>query len=67
VPKLPLPPAYDHVQQDYELNPVQLLPLPPKVLVKSTLRCEHSIDSYLYLLSVIAGGPVLPLDQVCLP
>src|SRR5471032_2214329 len=30
VPKLPLPPLYDHVLGIYEVNPVLLLPLPPK-------------------------------------
>ena len=47
VPKLPLPPDYDHVLALQELNPIQLFPLPPKILVKltftfsmSTMRCE---------------------------
>ena len=67
VPKLPLPPVYDHVAELYELNPMRLLPLPPKILVKPTLDCEHSLVSYLYLLSVVSGGLVLPLDQTCVP
>jgi len=67
VPKLPLPPAYEHVNTLYELNPIQLLPLPPKILVKTDLTCEHVLNSYLYLLSVVAGGPVLPLDPTCVP
>jgi len=67
VPKLPLPPAYDHVLELYELNPIQLLPLPPKILLKFTPTCEHVLDSYLYLLSVVSGGPVLPLDPTCMP
>jgi len=67
VPKLPLPPFYDHVLELEELNPIQLLPLPPKILVNPTLACEHSLDSYLYLLSVVSGGPVLPLDPTCKP
>src|SRR5208283_4495565 len=41
VPKLPLPPLYAHVLGLEELNPLQLLPLPPKVLVKPELACEH--------------------------
>lgn len=67
VPKLPLPPDYDHVLALQELNPIQLFPLPPKILVKLTFTCEHSLDSYLYLLSVVSGGPLLPLDPTCTP
>lgn len=65
VPKLPMPPLYDHVSTPSELNPVQMLPLPPKVLVKPTLACEHILDTYLYLLSLAAGGEVIPLDAGC--
>jgi hypothetical protein len=67
VPKLPLPPLYDHVLDLSELNPMHLLPLPPKILVKSTLTCEHVLNSYLYLMSVASGGPVLALDTACAP
>jgi hypothetical protein len=67
VPKLPLPPLYDHVLGVYELNPVQLLPLPPKILVKPTIVCEHILGTYLYMLSVASGSPVLPLDALCAP
>lgn len=67
VPHVPLPPLYEHVLTSYELNPVQLLPLPPKVLVKWDLQCQHSLDTYLYLLSLRAGGTVLPLDPQCVP
>jgi Lipase (class 3) len=65
VPKLPMPPLYDHVSTPSELNPVQMLPLPPKVLVKPTLACEHILDTYLYLLSLAAGGEVIPLNPGC--
>jgi hypothetical protein len=67
VTKLPLPPAYDHVLGLFELNPVQLFTFPPKILVKLTIACEHYLDSYLHLLSVVSGGPVLPLDPTCVP
>jgi hypothetical protein len=67
VPKLPLPPDYDHVQARFDLNPVQLFPLPPRVIVKLTIPCQHFLDSYLHLLSRAAGGPVLPLDKECVP
>jgi predicted lipase len=66
VPKLPLPPAYEHVDELYELNPIQLLPLPPKILVNPTLACEHSLNSYLHLLSRLVGT-ILPLDPQCKP
>jgi hypothetical protein len=57
-----LPPmfaGYDHVLTPYELNPVRL--------VNCTLICEHSLATYLYLLSLQSGGPVLPLEPACKP
>ena len=67
VPALPPPVDYEHVLNPYEVNPVRLVPLPPKVLVKSTLPCEHSLVTYLYLLSLQSGGPVLALEPACKP
>jgi hypothetical protein len=67
VPALPPPIDYEHVLTLYDLNPVQLVPLPPKVLVKSTASCEHSLATYLYLLSLKSGGTVLPLESACQP
>lgn len=64
VPKLPMPPVYDHVADPKELNPV-LWSLPPKVLVKPELACQHILDTYLHLLSIGSGGQVLPLDSAC--
>jgi hypothetical protein len=66
VPKLPLPPLYDHVLGLFELNPVKL-GIPPTVLVKFDIPCEHFLNSYLFLLSGLAGGNVLPLDAQCVP
>jgi hypothetical protein len=66
VPKLPLPPLYDHVLGLYELNPI-ILGIPPIVLVKCDIPCEHFLNSYLHLLSGLAGGKVLPLDAQCVP
>jgi len=66
VPKLPLPPLYEHVLGLYELNSVQL-GVPPKILVKTDLVCLHILTSYLYLLSLQAGGPILPLQPQCVP
>jgi hypothetical protein len=67
VPKLPLPPIYGHVHGLFELNPIQLLPFPPKILIKLDIACEHMLNSYLNLLSLGSGGPILPLDQACVP
>ena len=63
VPKLPLPPLYEHVLGLYELSSVTVIP--PKLLVKLDLACEHHLTSYLHLLSLQAGGSVLPLDAGC--
>jgi hypothetical protein len=65
VPKLPFPPQYGHVDEAEDLNPVKLFPLPPKILVKPELQCEHALDTYLFLLSLLSGGPVIPLDPGC--
>jgi Lipase (class 3) len=67
VPMLPLPPSYEHALALNEVTPIQLLPLPPKILVNPTIVCEHSLGTYLYLLSLASGGPVIPLDATCVP
>lgn len=67
VPALPPPIDYEHVLNPVELNPVRLVPLPPEVLVKYTVSCEHSLATYLYLLSLQSGGQVLPLEAACQP
>jgi len=66
VPKLPLPPLYEHVEGLFELNPV-VLGIPPQVLVKADIICEHILTTYLFLLSRLAGGPALQLDPKCVP
>jgi lipase (class 3) len=66
VPKLPLPPLYDHVGGLFDLNPV-ILSLPPTILVKPEIACEHILSTYLHLLTRQAGGVVLPLDPKCVP
>jgi hypothetical protein len=66
VPKLPLPPLYDHVLGLNELNSIKIGP-PPKILVKPELACLHILTSYLHLLSQQAGGPTLPLQPGCEP
>ena len=67
VPQLPPPPLYEHVAAPYELNPIRFLPPPPKVLVADSLPCEHSLNTYLYLLSLQSSGAVIPLDAACQP
>ena len=67
VPQLPPAPLYEHVAAPYELNPIQFLPPPPKVLVNESLQCEHSLNTYLYLLSLQSSGAVIPLDAACQP
>lgn len=67
VPALPPPLDYEHVLNPVELIPVRWVPLPPKVLVKYTVSCEHSLATYLYLLSLQSGGPVLALESACKP
>ena len=66
VPKLPLPPVYEHVLGLYELNSVQL-GIPPKILIKPDLVCLHILTSYLYLMSRNAGATELPLNAECVP
>ncbi len=44
VPKLPFPPLYGHVDSLVDLNSVQLLPLPPKFLVKLTIPCGPAYE-----------------------
>ena len=66
VPQLPPTPLYDHVASLFELNPV-VWSVPPKVLVKPDIACEHHLSTYLFLLTQLAGGTVLPLEQQCVP
>jgi len=66
VPKLPLPPLYDHVAGLFEINPV-VFSVPPKVLVKPDIACQHILSTYLHLLTRLAGGAVSPLDPGCVP
>jgi hypothetical protein len=66
VPKLPLPPLYDHVGGLIDLNPVVFGVL-PKILVKPELACEHILTTYVYLMTRQAGGEVLPLEAKCIP
>jgi Lipase (class 3) len=66
VPKLPLPPLYEHVDTLFDLNPI-VMGVPPKLLLKAELACEHILTSYLHMLSLKAGGAVLALKAGCEP
>jgi hypothetical protein len=57
VPKLPLPPLYEHVGEVTDLNPM--------LKVKLDLLCQHHLTTYLHLMSLQTGGTILPLDQGC--
>lgn len=64
VPKLPLPPLYDHVLGLFDLSPVKI-GIPVQFLVKPGIPCLHILTSYLHLLSLLAGGTILPLNPGC--
>ena len=65
VPQLPLFPPYQHVLGDFGLKPFTVFP--PKFLLQPNPVCEHILTSYLYLLSLSAGGaPLTPTDS-CKP
>ena len=63
VPKLPLPPLYEHVQGLIDLSSITLIP--PKVLVKPEIACLHILTTYLYLLSLQTTGTPLDLKPEC--
>ncbi len=49
-----------------DLNAV-VLGVPPKILVKPEIACEHILSTYLHLMTRQAGGVVLPLEPRCVP
>lgn len=63
VPRLPLFPPYEHVLGEFALKPFTWIP--PKFLIQPNPVCEHILTSYLYLLSLSAGGTVLQPKQAC--
>jgi len=63
VPKLPPSPPYDHVQGVYNLTAMQIFP--PEILVAPNPLCEHVLETYLHLLSKLAGVGPLPLRPIC--
>jgi hypothetical protein len=60
VPMLPAPPAYEHVLGLYEIYAATVQP--PMILVRPGFASNHHMTTYLHLLSLLAGGDVLPLD-----
>lgn len=65
VPQLPLFPPYQHVLGDFALKPFTAFP--PEFLLQPNPICEHILSSYLYLLSLSAGGGPLPPADLCKP
>jgi hypothetical protein len=65
VPKLPVFPPYEHVQGLFSLSAIQIFP--PAILVEPNPLCEHVLETYLYLLSKLAGVGPIPLRQGCAP
>src|SRR5712692_529974 len=63
VPKLPPSPPYEHVQGVYNLTAIQIFP--PEILVAPNPLCEHVLETYLHLLSKLAGVGPLPLRPIC--
>jgi Lipase (class 3) len=59
VPKVPLRPPLQHVLGLFDLN--------PKLDVKLDLLCQHHLTTYMFLISGLGGGTVLPLDKDCQP
>ncbi len=57
VPKLPLPPFFEHVEH--------LIDLTPTGLVWPEIACEHALDTYMYLLSKLPGAAECRLPTHC--
>lgn len=69
VPKLPLPDVpglpYQHVCAEIKMDSLSLIP--PRVRLQPNPVCWHILSSYVYLMSLSAGGAVLPPDDDCKP
>ena len=62
VPQLP-PGAYDDVAPAIPLKSLTIFPL--RLRLQPNPVCWHVLPSYLYLMSLAAGGAVLPPDDLC--
>ena len=65
VPELPADPPYRHVTPQIELDSLTLIP--PRVRLQPNPLCWHIMSSYLYLMSLKAGGPRLKPETECAP
>lgn len=65
VPELPSDPPYRHVTPKIELDSLTLIP--PRVRLQPNPLCWHIMSSYLYLMSLAAGGPPLKPASECAP
>ncbi|HYL62570.1 MAG TPA: lipase family protein [Candidatus Methylomirabilis sp.] len=65
VPQLPPDPPYKHVAPRIKLDSLTLIP--PRVRLQPNPICWHVMPSYLYLMSLVAGGAVLKPDTECAP
>lgn len=65
VPKLPMDPPYKHVCAQIELDSLTLIP--PRVRLQPNPVCWHILSSYIYLMSLYAGGPPIGPEAECAP
>jgi len=65
VPKLPGAPPYKHVTSQLLLDSLTLIP--PRVRLQPNPLCWHILSSYIYLISIYAGGVVIPPEAECAP
>ena len=65
VPQFPAEPPYKHVTPRIKLDSLTLIP--PRVRLQPNPVCWHVMQSYLYLMSLAAGGTVLKPDPECAP
>ena len=69
VPKLPSPffPGlpYRHVCEHLGMDSMTLIP--PKVRLQPNPVCWHILSSYIYLMSLASGGPVIAPETECAP
>ncbi len=65
VPKLPAAPPYKHVTSQLVLDSLTLIP--PRVRLQPNPVCWHILSSYIYLISIYAGGAVIPPEAECAP
>lgn len=69
VPKLPLADVagapYQHVCAEIKMDSLSLIP--PRVRLQPNPVCWHILSSYIYLMSLYAGGAAIPPEDDCKP